>query len=363
MEKPKRFVGLRVKQAREAADLTQDALAEKLGFNDRQTVSDIENGKRNLRPEELVAVAQATDRDVDYFVNPYAVVGEATFAWRVDPRISDDALNRFEATAGQWVGLFRWLRDQYGTPPSVLQESLRPPRTFEEADERAEELCREWNLGEFPAEKLLETVEDRLRVPVIFVDPLREGDKTVSGATCRLNDLSVILINRKEIDSRRNFDLAHELFHVLTWDALTPDRRETTNARGPQRIERLADHFAAALLMPRVSLEKRLDIIRSGDTAKLCELAAAFRVSPSALSYRLLNLGLVSKEKQERLERCRSAERSEPKPFSLAFMRMLHEAIYRGRISGRKAAKLVGLEFDELQNLFKQYDLGSPLAA
>jgi len=363
MNRQQLFVGLRVKHAREASDLTQEAMAEKLGFNDRQTVSDIETGKRSLKPEELFAVAQITNRDVDYFVNPFAVAGEATFAWRVDPKISDEALNQFEATAGQWVGLFRWLRDQYGTPPSVLQESLRPPRTFEEADERAEELCREWKLGEFPAERLLETVEERLRVPVIFVDPLREGDKTVSGAACRLNDLSVILINRNEVDGRRNFDLAHELFHVLTWDALTPDRREKKQARGPQRIERLADHFAAALLMPGESLQKRLDVVESGDLNKLCKLAFAFQVSPSALSYRLLNLGLISKETQKKLEQCRSADRTETRPFSDSFVRMLHEAIGRGRLSARKAAKLLGLEFDDLLSVFKQYNLSSPLAA
>lgn len=363
MDTPKRFVGLRVKSAREGADLTQDALAEQMGFKDRQTVSDIETGKRNLKPEELLAVANATKRDVDYFVNPFAVAGEATFAWRADPKISDEALDAIEATAGQWVGLLRWLRFQAGMHFSVLQNSLRPPRTFEEADERAEDLCREWDLGEFPAERLLQTVEDKLSVPVLFVDSLREGDKTVSGAACHLNDLSVILINRSENDARRNFDLAHELFHVLTWDSLTPDRREFSTTKRQQRTERLADHFAAALLMPLVSIERRLDLIQSKSIGELCKIAAAFRVSPRALSYRLLNLKMISKETQKLLAQNHSSERTEPKPFSEAFVRMMHDAIYKGRLSHRKAARMLGLETDKFLNLFEQYNLASPLAA
>ena len=41
-----KLIGYRVKAARIAAGLTQDQLTQGLGLNDRQSVSDIENGKR-----------------------------------------------------------------------------------------------------------------------------------------------------------------------------------------------------------------------------------------------------------------------------------------------------------------------------
>ena len=41
-----KLIGYRVKAAREAKGWTQDQLTQGMGLNDRQTVSDIENGKR-----------------------------------------------------------------------------------------------------------------------------------------------------------------------------------------------------------------------------------------------------------------------------------------------------------------------------
>ena len=67
----------------------------------------------------------------------------------------------------------------------------------------------------------------------------------------------MILINRNESEARRFFDLAHELFHALTWDAMKADHRESNSVEARtkgKRIEQLANNFAAALLMPLASL-------------------------------------------------------------------------------------------------------------
>ena len=72
-----KLIGFRVKAAREAKGWTQDQLTEGLGLNDRQSVSDIENGKRTLRAEEMLALTDLLDRDIDFFIDPFAVAGEA----------------------------------------------------------------------------------------------------------------------------------------------------------------------------------------------------------------------------------------------------------------------------------------------
>ena len=41
-----------------------------------------------------------------------------------------------------------------------------------------------------------------------------------------------MLINRDEVPGRRHFDLAHELFHILTWDAMPPDHVEEATETG-----------------------------------------------------------------------------------------------------------------------------------
>src|SRR2546429_7733579 len=81
---------------------------------------------------------------------------------------------------------------------------------------------------------------------VLMVDPI----KGVSGAACRLPELDVVLINRREIAGRRHFDLAHELFHIFTWDAMPPEHIEEVTPKTRTRVEQLADSFASAVLMP-----------------------------------------------------------------------------------------------------------------
>ena len=41
-----------------------------------------------------------------------------------------------------------------------------------------------------------------------------------------------MLIARHEVAGRRHFDLAHELFHLLTWDAMPPEYLEEARETG-----------------------------------------------------------------------------------------------------------------------------------
>lgn len=72
--------------------------------------------------------------------------------------------------------------------------------------------------------------------------------QSIPGATCHLEEMGVILINRNENEARRFFDLAHELFHALTWDADKPDHRgvqlRSKIANKGKRIEQLANSLS-----------------------------------------------------------------------------------------------------------------------
>jgi Zn-dependent peptidase ImmA (M78 family)/transcriptional regulator with XRE-family HTH domain len=363
-----KLIGYRVKAAREAKGWTQDQLAQGLGLNDRQSVSDIENGKRALKPDELLAVSDLLGRDIEFFIDPFAVAGEAQFSWRAAPEVPEDSLDGFELKAGQWIGLLRWLREQQGSRTSVLKRALRlsAQSSFEDAQERAESLVAELDLGVIPAETLIDKIERELDIPVLFVDTVEaDNGKTISGATCHLEEMGVILINRSETEARRFYDLAHELFHALTWDAMKPDHRESNSIEERnkgKRIEQLANNFAAALLMPRASLNKLIDGSRQGDIAHLCEVAALLRVAPVALAWRLFNLKLIGDDTRRALsqEKQRPSVSGPPKRFSASFVRMLHEALENGRLSARKAAKVMGLGLGGLTELFAQYDLPAP---
>lgn len=363
-----KLVGYRVRAAREAKGWTQDQLTRGLTLKDRQSVSDIENGKRGVKPDELLALAELLNREIEFFLDPLAVAGEARFSWRVAPTVSEEALDRFEQQASQWIGLLRWLRERQDQRRSVLKRTLRltAQSSFEVAQARAEGLATELNLGLIPAETLIDQIERELDIPVLFVDMAAASPgETMSGATCHMDDLGAILINRQEPEGRRLYNLAHELFHALTWEAMCPDHRESNapdERHKGKRIEHLADNFAAALLMPQSSLQQILDHSLRNDPGHLCKVAARLRVTPLALAWRLFNLKLIDDDTRCSLgqQKQRPSVAGLPKRFSPAFVQHLHEALDRGQLSARKAAKAMGLGLGGLNELFAEYGLPAP---
>ncbi len=366
---PTIHVGLRVKHARDQLGLNQEAVSAAMGFNDRQTLSDIETGKRAVKSDELLKFSDVLDQDLEFFVDPFSVVAEAQYSWRASPDVPEQALAEFEAKAGGWVGMLRWLRAQSPAAPSPLGFALRlsAQSSFESAQRCAEQLVAQLELGPVPALKLADCIEQKLDIPVLFVDAeLDQQRGFISGAACHLPELGVILVNRRESAARRNFDLAHELFHTLTWERMKPGHREsnsTEERKRTHRVEQLADNFAAALLMPRTSLDALTDPTRQKDVNRLAEVAAQLRVSCDALGWRLRALGRIDESTREQLARIRRAEPAgdTPKLFSVSFVKQLHNALDRGRLTARKAARALGLPLSELAQLFATYELHDPL--
>lgn len=366
-----KLIGYRVRAAREQSGMTQDALAVKLGFKDRQSVSDIENGKRSLKPEELLLISEELSQTLEYFVDPFAVAGEAKFSWRADDAVLESDLDSFEARAGQWIGLLRWLMVRFGDSRSPLKYTLRLSKqsSYEDAIASAEDLADKLNLGVIPAERLIESVEKVLDIQVLHVDiALGKEGKTISGASCHLHDFGIILVNRNESEGRRYFDLAHELFHALSWDIMEPEHRESNSyeARGHnKRIEQLANNFAAALLMPRTALEHHIDPGRLEEVGHLADVASTLRVSPMTLAYRLHNLGLINDTVRAQLckESQSTGRRGAPKRFSHDFVKALHTAIDKGHLSARKASKAMGMNLSQFAELFAEYSLAVPFTS
>ncbi|MDD4933454.1 MAG: helix-turn-helix transcriptional regulator, partial [Methylacidiphilaceae bacterium] len=219
------FIAARIKALREERRLSQDQLARQLGFKDRQTLSAIETGERRLSAEELLLILERLGTTFDDFTDPFALAGEGKFSWRQSSAGSAD-LVAFERRAGRWIAAFRTLAPQVNRATPLLRQRLPLTRRhrFEDAMAAGERFAADFELGDPPALRLREVMESKLGILVLMVDSLAG----VSGAACRLAELDAIMINRQEIAGRRNFDLAHELFHILTWDVMPPEPSEET---------------------------------------------------------------------------------------------------------------------------------------
>ncbi len=378
-------LGLRLRAFREQRALSQEALSQKLGFKDRQTLSAIETGERRLSAEELLRAVQALGVSVEQLVDPFQLTGEGRFSWR-QTGLSSGRLESFEAVAGRWIAAFREIAPQVGRERPLLRQSLglHKGSTFEEAMAAGERFAREFELGEVPADRLPAVMEEKLHILVLLVD----ATPGISGAACRLPELDAVLINRKEVEGRRNFDLAHELFHLLTWETMPPEHiEEADQGAGRGKVEQLANAFAGALLMPRQLLEPvfaRSLTERSGDgegygegkgggagsgfgygppsVSQLKTLAARLEVSAVAVKWRLVALGRISRKEalaiDDRL--LREGKSKVPPLFSRLFMDVLARAIDEGQVSARRAADLANLPLEDLADLFRTHGVDAP---
>ena len=345
----------RIRALRLKRGLSQNDLARILGFKDRQTVSAIETGIRRVRAEELVVAMKALDAPLDDFTDPFRLVGEGRFSWR-QSNVEPNELAAYEERAGRWIAAFRELAPRVGKPPRLLRRSLRLTRrsSFEEARWAGERFSEEFRLGERPAYRLAEVMEEKLDVLVLMVD----APPGISGATCLLPQVDTALVSRREVVGRRSFDLAHELFHVLTWDAMPPSHREPPRAAPRNRVEQLADNFAGAVLMPSAVLRQFgawRDLPAPELIGKLNRVANSLLVSSSALRWRLADLGELPRtvarslpDEQLRFNGGSNREESPPARFSRRFMEVIGAALERGLISVRRAAALLDLTIEDL---------------
>lgn len=170
----------------------------------------------------------------------------------------------------------------------VPNRPLAPSETFRIAELQANHLLRYFRIETNTVPEEIVSELPRLRVA-------REYSLPVSGAAHWNGRYWVITLNADEPISRQRFSLMHEFKHVLDHtakDLLYHDRPFQT---AEQQAERVADYFAACLLMPK-RVVKRL---WCQGNQNMVELAKMLFVSTRALSYRLEQLGLI-----EPAERC-----------------------------------------------------------
>lgn len=104
-----------------------------------------------------------------------------------------------------------------------------------------------------------------------------------SGSSTYRHGRWIIRLNTRESSARQRFTLAHELKHIL--DANNPKAYARLSDR---KVERVCDHFAACLLMSRLTVFRLW-----GDGLRTPEaLAKTMRVSLTATVIRLKKLGL-----------------------------------------------------------------------
>jgi len=294
------FLRRRALEAREAIGLSLKEAARLLGFQNYQTLSAIEKGKRNVNAHELSSMARIYGRSLDYFFE-HEVPSDPIPLWRKKIVTSSDLkpIQReflsFLENYTDMEALLELKRKWKDIQRNYDKQDFLV-RGYELADHLGAETWRALSLGSRPGFNLLAVLENDLRVKVLHLPLPKESG--VSGATVVDEALGVgILINANDVPWRRNFDLAHELFHVITWDVFTPD--EVGDGTVKTKPEKYADTFASSLLLPRMHLLGAINEVTTSNEIRLVdiiELAKDFGVSIDAILWRLVNLEVLKKE-------------------------------------------------------------------
>ena len=358
-------IGTRLRNVRENLGLTLVDVSNRLGYNNYQTLASIEKGERSIKVAELTKLSMTYCRDFWYFLaeeEPTESVIE--LAWR--EKRSGLEYGDIEARIRELVDNYQLLEDINGIQKRSLDFVWEPSISLTllvEAGQRADALVRDLDLGYRPAVNLSEVMEERLGIKTLFWDLRDYG----SGVCALYEDSIAVIVNAYDCEGRRNFDMAHELFHVYA-SKIYPFNASICQEDSTE-FEKLANEFAAALLMPAESVKREfLKIIHDNRFSPfdLIPIAQDFKVSNIALLWRLKNLGLIKKDTVDKIKdspkfaevnRATRSEKNTTAPlFSHRFVCLGLKALRDGKISKGKFCRIFGKSRHEFSSFITLYD-------
>lgn len=159
-------------------------------------------------------------------------------------------------------------------------------------------LSHEFNVLPIKIEEIVKSLEITIK--------RYEFNEDVSGVlVIDENGQAIIGYNPNESESRKRFSIAHELGHYILHsnkskgifiDKLMFRKNIKLYSKKEEKIEAEANYFAANLLMPKSLLLEEIKKLDSyaDDDQNIGRLATIFNVSISAMTYRLINLGIYT---------------------------------------------------------------------
>ncbi|MHC9538282.1 MAG: ImmA/IrrE family metallo-endopeptidase [Vulcanimicrobiota bacterium] len=220
-----------------------------------------------------------------------------------------------------------------------------------DVDNLAVKISNLLKLGDRPAYSLQKILEFDHGVKILFY-PFSEG----SAVSLVDPDIGyVIVVNSNEAPWRRNYDIAHELFHLMTWKATVQQCQDKEQCSG--EIEGKAERFASVLLLPEGEVRKEINerIASQGEIthSDISDIAQSFGISVQALCYRMAHLNFIKWEKahelaqdKELLQTCRRkrVKEKQAKPEPERFYSLAVRCLRKGLISRGRFAEIVEID-------------------
>jgi Zn-dependent peptidase ImmA (M78 family)/transcriptional regulator with XRE-family HTH domain len=353
-------VSQRLKSERKRIGLTLSEVAKRTGIGE-SSLSEFEHGHREPRLAQLQKLAELYRRSIAHFLDDAGPSPEIVL-WRQkpEPNVATEIEAEFRQLCRQYHNLEVWCVERH---PCQLPraEGDAEAFTYPDAERLAYRVRSELCLGDRPGQSLFRVLEELCGVKLFYLsfEPSGTAASSVSEAFG-----AAVLLNAQNVRWRRNFDLAHELFHLLTWSIFrTPDTGDGIVAS--EREEKLATCFASNLLMPAdATLLALQGAGRKGSIlfADLFDIARQFDVSVEALLWRIHFLYKRKEEEtKEDIDRCKAMsaflqdrECDGPPLRPARFVALAMKALRQGQVSQGRFAEYLGISRREAMKIAEQ---------
>lgn len=354
-------LGERLKHARNSLNLTLNDVESRTQIG-VSTLSEFENNRREPKLIQLKSLADLYRRSVSFFLEEGELVPEVVL-WRERPTTprAEELQAQLLALAEQYHNLEVWCDDSQEN--QLPMEAGDPARyDYPDAEALAHRVRGILGLGERPGQTLLRVLEEVCKVKVFHLafEPTGSAASTLSS---RFG--AAVLLNSNNVRWRRNFDLAHELFHLLTW-RIFRQAVSTESAEPTEKEESLASCFASVLLMPQEAILAAVNTAKAGRAKlgfdDLFEVARQFDVSIEALLWRMKSVYRIPPDKvRGYIESFRGQtsfwddrQRDDPPGRPLRYHALARHTLRKGMISAGRYAEYLGISRREAMQVVEQ---------
>lgn len=261
--------------ARKRRGFTKKALARKLEVNCR-TITAYESKEHFPSKEMIRKISLILKFPEKFFFEDDIEVPDLTqISFRAVSKMTIIKKNAATYTTSIAFNLNEWIEQKFILPqPNLLDLRDTSP------EEAAIMLRKHWNLGILSIENIIHLLE----INGIRVFSINEKNYELDAFSLWKNNTPFIFLNMQKSMERTRFDAAHELGHLILHKHGTP--------QGGQAIEKEANNFAAAFLIPKETLVSYRP--ESFNINSLLSMKKKWIVSISALVNRLYKLGRLT---------------------------------------------------------------------
>lgn len=290
----RRLIPGRLTEARIACGMNQTELAASVGVS-RQAISAYEQGDKLPEPATMRTIAEVLEQPISFFTGE-SPASFGPFSANFFRKTGADTKKRNAACGvhARWFAQTAYVFDDLANFPAVDLPSFEPEsaassRYQDEEIERIAEIVREhFGLGLGPISNVVRLLETK---GVIVCRLEMKGEKVEAFSFWSGVRPFIFLASDKSSGARARFDAAHELGHLVLHRWIGADEIEEKDRL--KEIEREADRFASAFLLPRKSFPNE---VYSPRLMAFVDLKLRWKVSIQAMVYRCKDLGLFDEQ-------------------------------------------------------------------